>query len=288
MKQNDHSEIVKRHLSQISDMLLLNGTLTENPGLVHGKTGIAIFFFHFAKYTQNMLYANYAMDLINETFSQIHVNSPADYEKGIAGIGVAIDYMIRNQFLTPEEDICEDLDLRMERAVMHDPWQDFSLYDGLTGYGRYWISRLLFPNSSKRSQDCLKQIIGLIEEHLENIPKEEQIDVYCFLHDVQKIPNFNFCIRILGQVKKWDLQTLGIEKLFSRLKNSVIGSNLLMVQHNNFFGKTSLIEISPKLIPNLDIEKPPVNMGLLNGYAGEGLLRLTALRKTNCDWMLLL
>jgi len=85
------------------DMLLLNGTLTECPGLVHGKIGIAIFFFHYVQYTDNMLFADYAMDLIGETMNQIHVNSPADYERGIAGIGVGIDYLIRNNFLNVED-----------------------------------------------------------------------------------------------------------------------------------------------------------------------------------------
>ncbi|MDR1644206.1 MAG: hypothetical protein LBS05_00050 [Tannerellaceae bacterium] len=58
--------IIKQHLSQMADMLLLNGTLTECPGLVHGKTGIAVFFFHYAQYTNNMLFADYAFDLIGE------------------------------------------------------------------------------------------------------------------------------------------------------------------------------------------------------------------------------
>ena len=30
--------------------------------------------------------------------NQIHVNRPVDYEKGIAGIGVGIDYLVRNDF----------------------------------------------------------------------------------------------------------------------------------------------------------------------------------------------
>lgn len=45
-----------------------------------------------------MLFADYALDLIGEIQNQIHVNSPADYEKGIAGIGIGIDYLIRNNF----------------------------------------------------------------------------------------------------------------------------------------------------------------------------------------------
>ena len=80
----ERSTIIEQNMSQITDMLLLNGTLTECPGLVHGKMGIAIFFFHYSKYSGNELFADYAMDLIDEMLNQIHVNSPADYEKGIA------------------------------------------------------------------------------------------------------------------------------------------------------------------------------------------------------------
>lgn len=36
------------------------------------------------------------------------------------------------------------------------------------------------------------------------------------------------------------------------------------------------------------MEKQPVSMGLLSGYAGEGLLRLTALNSTDLSWMQLL
>ena len=131
---------IEQDLGQIADMLLLNGTLTECPGLVYWKMGIAVFFFHYAQYTDNMLFADDAIDLIGELQDQIHVNSPADYEKGIAGIGIGLDYLIRNNFLNVEDDICEDFDDRMYRAVMYDPWPDFSLYDGLTGCGRYWMS----------------------------------------------------------------------------------------------------------------------------------------------------
>ena len=63
-----------------------------------------------------MLFADYALDLIGEIQNQIHVNSPADYEKGIAGIGIGIDYLIRNNFLIVEDDICEDFDQRMLRG----------------------------------------------------------------------------------------------------------------------------------------------------------------------------
>ena len=277
-------------LRQIVDILLLNGTLTECPGLVHGKMGIAIFFFHYAQYADNMLFADYALDLIGEMQNQIHVNSPADYEKGIAGIGVGIDYLIRNNFLNVEDDICEDLDHRMVRAVMYDPWQDFSQYDGLTGYGRYWISRYHQQTPSEQARECLLCITERIEEKLPDISINEQTDVYCLLHDLQELSGFERCIGLLEKCREWDLQSVDDNKCFPRLGDSAIGNIIRMHQRNQYFNNVlqGKIDTALKKIPNLDLEKKTTSMGLFTGYAGEGLLRLTALHQTSNSWMFLL
>lgn len=108
---------IGKDLQQIVEMLLLNGTLTEDPGLVHGKMGIAVFLFHYARYTKNMLFEDYAMDLIGEMQNQLYANSCADYEKGVAGIGVGIGYLIQNNYLDAEDDIFEDLDTECFRPI---------------------------------------------------------------------------------------------------------------------------------------------------------------------------
>jgi hypothetical protein len=287
--QNQISTIEK-NLRQIVDMLMLNGTLTECPGLMSGKMGIATFFFHYAQFTGNDLFADYAMDLIGEMLNQIHVNSPADYEKGIAGIGVGIDYLIRNKFLITDDDICEDFDYRMVRAVMYDPWQDFSQYNGLTGYGRYWITRLRYQAPTVQARECLLRITALIENKLPDIPVEEQTDIYCFLHDLQKISGFDSCIGLLEQCRKWNLQSTETNSCFPRLGDSATGSIVRLYQRSRYFNNAlqGEIDIALKQIPDLDIEKPPVGTGLLTGYAGEGLLRLAALNQTDTSWMILL
>ena len=161
-----NQEVIEHHLQQISNMLLLNGTLTYCPGLIHGKMGISIFFYHDARHKCFDLLENYALDLIDEIQEQIHANSPADYERGVAGIGIGIDYLIQNGFLKATDDIFDDFDQRMYRAVMYDPWQDFSLYDGLTGYGRYWIMRLHHQKSSIQARECLLRIVYNIKVQL--------------------------------------------------------------------------------------------------------------------------
>ena len=95
-------------LTKIADWLLLNGTLTKCPGLLHGKLGIAIFFFHYARYTGKTLFEEYAWDLIMAIQEQLHVNYRPDYEKGIAGIGVGINYLSYNNLIEIEEDLFED------------------------------------------------------------------------------------------------------------------------------------------------------------------------------------
>ena len=77
MEQNKSINTAKQ-LRQIAEMLLLNGTLVDCPSLIHGKMGIAIFFFHYAQYTGNALFVDYAFDLIIEMQSQIHANSSSD------------------------------------------------------------------------------------------------------------------------------------------------------------------------------------------------------------------
>jgi hypothetical protein len=279
--------IIKQDLQQIVDMLLLNGTLTECSGLIHGKIGIAVFFFHYAKYTDNMLFTDYALALIGEMQKQIHASSRADYEKGIAGIGAGIDYLIRNNLLNTEDDIFEDLDQRMYRAVMYDPWQDFSLYGGLTGYGRYWISRLRQQPLSIQARECLMCITERIEGKLPDIPTEEQTDVYCFMYDLHQISDFNISVGLLEQCGE---QIADMDRSFSHLGDSIAGNLIRMYQRNWYFNEALQGEMDKilKQIPDLDKEKPPVSMGLLTGYAGEGLLRMTALGQTDNSWMFLL
>lgn len=274
---------IKNELVKISDILLLNGTLTESPGLINGKTGIAIFFFHYSQYTKNILYADYAMDIIYEIQNQIHYNSSADYENGIAGIGVGIDYLIKNNFLISGNDIYEDLDKRMYRAVMYESYQSFSMYEGLTGYGKYWLMRLRDQSVTKYAKECLMHIIGEIKNNLSYISPDEKLDIYYLLHDLQKTPHFNNCSDIIKQYYKLDLfPSKDININFPYLNTHTIGNKAQIVKYNHYFTNSHNNNL------HLDIEICPKSTGIFDGYAGKGLLLLTTLNSVGSDWMYLL
>lgn len=284
---NRNLDIFEEELKQIADMLLLNGTLTKCPGLVHGKMGIAIFFFQYARYSQNPLFAEYAMDVIGELVKQLHANYRSDYEKGIAGIGTGIHYLIKEELVDADIHIFEDFDERMYRAVQYDPFPNFSMYEGLIGYGNYWLSRLQQQPLSVQAQDCLIRIIKRIEENMYLIPSEEWSDVYCFLFDLQIATDLSLSSELLEQSRK---QVMDSHQFFPRLGNSVLEDIIRQYLCQRYFKEMSSIEIHKvfELLPPLDRKTLPAFMGLLDGYAGEGLLRLTALNGIDPSWMQLL
>ena len=55
-------ELIKSHLRQI--VLRLTCNRTSISGILHGNTGIAVFFFRYAHYTKNSVYSDYALELI--------------------------------------------------------------------------------------------------------------------------------------------------------------------------------------------------------------------------------
>ncbi len=108
-------------IEKVVQKLIINGTLTECPGLYYGKTGIAVFFFHYARQTENELFRTYAMDLVEEIQQQITVTISARYDVGLAGIGTGFEYFLQNNLLEAEDDdIFENFDARMYRVPCCD------------------------------------------------------------------------------------------------------------------------------------------------------------------------
>ncbi|MDR0574375.1 MAG: hypothetical protein LBG96_10175, partial [Tannerella sp.] len=135
MKPND--ELLQR----IARYLMLHGSFIDNIGLLNGKMGIAIFFYHYSRYTGKNIYDDFAGELIDEIYNEIHVNTPCDFKDGLCGIGWGMEYLIRNNFVNADSDeVLEDLDKRiMERDVRRIT--DYSLETGLKGIACYVIER---------------------------------------------------------------------------------------------------------------------------------------------------
>ena len=276
---------------KIIETLLINGTLTEQAGLFYGKTGVAIFFFHHARHTGNELFADYAMDLIEEVQKQINeVKYPARYDIGLAGIGAGFEYILQNGFLeTNDSGFFEDFDARMYRTVMYEPYPDFSLENGLSGWGRYFVCRLR-GNGHKDSR-LHQAMVHIVKETSQKIaanaiPESEQPDVFRFLCDLVTLTDYaGKYDNLLLQCKQWAcIREPDMQTIFPRMNN---------LQRFYTCQKYLGIDLSEEIEKEWEKWQEAGNesltgMGLLKGWAREGLLHLTSINKDETSWINLL
>ena len=153
---------------RIINTLLLNASFIENLGLMHGKMGIAIFFFHLARETNNAIYEDYAGELIDEIYEEISVNTPLDFENGLAGIGWGIEYLVQNRFIEADtNEVLEEFDTRILKKIIYNTPTELGLLDGLMGIGAYLLIRIQNPQANDDSIQTLtnkQNLIHLIDE----------------------------------------------------------------------------------------------------------------------------
>lgn len=128
-------------LKRIADHQMLHGSFRRDLGVLNGKMGIVLFFFHYARYTGRVLYEDFAGEMLEEVIQELHSDLPIRFSDGLCGIGWGVEYLIQNAFIEGDSDeILEDLD---QKIMEWDPRRatDLSFESGLEG------SRLLclFP-----------------------------------------------------------------------------------------------------------------------------------------------
>ena len=164
MTKKSNVQDVRSILQQIADVLLMNGGFLSNPGLYSGEMGLVLFFAHYARYTQNNLYLEYAYGLMEKLQNRIHLETPIDFKQGLAGIGSAIEYLVQNGFFEADTDeILEDFDQRIF-FTYNLPYLSI---DKIMDVGYYALWRIS-GNSSKKDfiqQTILPQIEKVMHVH---------------------------------------------------------------------------------------------------------------------------
>jgi hypothetical protein len=74
-------------IEQIANSLLLNAGFIDNIGLLNGKRGIFIAFYHLYRKTGNKIYEDFGGELIDEISEEISFKIPVSFANGLTGIG---------------------------------------------------------------------------------------------------------------------------------------------------------------------------------------------------------
>jgi len=140
-------------LDRIARYLMINASFTNDLGLFHGKMGIVLFFSHYGRYKNDPVYQEFAGELLDEIYEDLHDELPIYLENGLCGLGWGIEYLVQHHFMNGETGVVlEDID---RRILERDPGRinDISLRKGLTGLALYMAEHLSSPHLGRTIVD---------------------------------------------------------------------------------------------------------------------------------------
>ncbi len=127
---------MRKDLQRIANTLVLYSYHVNYNGLLSGKMGIILFLYRYAKFTNNEHYQEFAGDMLDHVLRTTETISN-DFENGLTGIGWAVNYLLRNNFVEGEaNDVLHDVDKKVFSQVKCNP--EVSVF----GQGLYLLDRL--------------------------------------------------------------------------------------------------------------------------------------------------
>lgn len=162
--------------------LILNSWNTSDLSLFHGRMGCVLFFTHYARSIEDTIFDDFAAELLNGIYEEIHEDLPLSLENGLCGIGWGIEYLVQHGFMQGDtDDILSDID---RKVMEYDPLRitDFSFRRGLAGITFYVIARL----STIRKKGSLpfdKQYLQRLKKALLSTDFSNDIETPSFLVD---------------------------------------------------------------------------------------------------------
>ncbi|GEM66216.1 hypothetical protein SF1_41980 [Sphingobacterium faecium NBRC 15299] len=143
---------------KIHQLILESGQITDY-GLLNGKFGIAICFFHLSRHLEHNLFLDYANNQLDEIWNSLSDDLSIEFESGLSGIGWGIEYLIQNDFVKGNSNlICNDID-KMVMRICPRRFNDYSLESGLEGILNYICARLAGRNKNVKRNPFLKSFI---------------------------------------------------------------------------------------------------------------------------------
>lgn len=135
--------IYQEKLEEIAAVLLKNCTGMERMGLMHGKAGVALFFFYYTELTGEEVYYDSALHLICQVLDNMNKFTFHTFSKGEAGVGWVLEHLAQNKFIDFDTDkimksmdrfIYEQMEFKLENGIC-------DAFNGAVGYGIYLLSR---------------------------------------------------------------------------------------------------------------------------------------------------
>lgn len=114
------SENMMQSKTQRFNEYLMNMDRKDMPiGLYYGKMGLCIYFFETGKLLDKPQYTDFAEKLLDEVIAESADFTAIDHETGLTGICIAINYLLKNDFVKGNPNIVlEDFDTKIIQSLL--------------------------------------------------------------------------------------------------------------------------------------------------------------------------
>jgi len=182
------------NLERIVQHLIICSASLESIGLMNGKMGIALFFYHLHRVTKNDNHLRFSNALIEEIISKLDYKIPRTFFDGLIGISWGFDHIIRNKFVDfEEEDMLSDLDKALLEINVSNLF-DESFSTGVRGIAYYIVSRC--SGKAIIPIPFCKEYIHVLYERINRIEPKDPTAIH-FQYQLQQIIN--------GDIIEYDL-----------------------------------------------------------------------------------
>lgn len=187
----------------ITDALVVNSKSLSNNGFLNGKMGISLYFFYLSRYSNHPFFEKIASKLLEDVAEVLCLNASIDFEKGITGIGWAIEHLIQNGFIEADADeVLVEVDERVSQTLAY---KENSLKT-LIAMAYYYISRLSYRVEDESSHVVLQlkqHAILLIDEIGRSLDRGElRYELGTVLAELHRLHLHNFKVEKLQQLAK--------------------------------------------------------------------------------------
>lgn len=175
-------------LNELAKLVLLHANFSNDIGLYYGKTGAAMFLYHFEAYKENEIYYDFANEITLEIISSIN-DGNLNYTNGLSGVGWGINYLVRNDFIAIPADtnIFSNIDSKIIKSLL-----PVNLDTESVGSACYIHASLHQSSIIKQDLEYLlkeEKIIAFMEKMLSSLEAIKSITEKHFFHELKSMKN---------------------------------------------------------------------------------------------------
>jgi len=95
---------MNEYLQKIANICIMSSSDADNIGFLSGKMGTILFLYHYSRYSENRVYEEIADSELDGICENLDVRLPINIPDGIAGIGYAVNHLIKYRFAESDDD----------------------------------------------------------------------------------------------------------------------------------------------------------------------------------------